>query len=82
MAEKPSDDKIAVPSGVKEQPAIYCDYYFVSTWPDHVRITFGELFGDDFVSYRSAVLMTIDDAEGMIDLLRELIDKEKARPKK
>ena|ERR1700722_15640644 len=59
-------------------PAIYVDTWHLYTWTGHMRITFGEIFGD-IDSFRSAVVMEIDDAERLANQILRMIERRRAR---
>lgn len=80
-ADKPEAEKISpTPEGVMNLPAIYVDSYWVQTWTNRVRITFGEAFVGT-VRYRAAVTMATNDAENLVRFLTEMIEKEKKKTK-
>jgi hypothetical protein len=59
-----------MPLAARQLSAPYCDSYFLTTWPNIVRIAFGEsLEGESY--YRTAVIMPVEDAE---DLAKSILD--------
>ena len=59
-------------------PAAYVDTWHLYTWSGHMRLTFGEIFGD-LVGYRSALVLGLDDAEKLARQMIRIIERRKAR---
>jgi len=73
--KQPSQDEIDQDrAAVAAVPAIYIDTWYLNAWRGHVRITFGESLGKTD-SYRTAVVMELDDAQRMINQLQRLITR-------
>jgi len=57
-------------------PALYVDTWGTHTWVGHIRIALGEAFGGETGTvYRSAFVMTLDDAESFATDLLEYVKK-------
>jgi hypothetical protein len=64
-----------------EAPAIYCDTYAMSYWPDKVRIAFAEwIRGKKYV--RTTVLLDMDVVKDVLQSLQEIVDEMKDQKKK
>lgn len=59
-------------------PAVYIDTWFLTTWKDHIRITFGERVSR-LDTYRSAIVMELRDAERLCEHISEMIVRRKGR---
>jgi hypothetical protein len=89
MAEQPdnsihldeSEERRRDRRAVAAIPAIYVDTWFLTTWREHIRITFGETFSRLDDQYRSAIVMELKDAEQMATSILEMIAKRKAKTK-
>ena len=72
------DDPKQMPSKAREMGAPYCDSYFVSVWPDIVRIAFGEAL-DGETYYRAAVAMPLNEAEELARSILDSIEQQRSR---
>ncbi len=59
-------------------PAVYIDAWLLTTWPGHIRITFGENMRGT-ATYRNAVVMQSKDAERICKHILRVIEKQKDR---
>jgi hypothetical protein len=82
-APKPEDkpQEITTPEDAKRLPSTYIDTYFISTWPGHVRMVFGEGVGDE-AFYRLAVVLPLEIVEDLIETLTKMVKAEKERDAK
>jgi hypothetical protein len=59
-ADQPDSEPDADARNTFDLPALFCDAFFVTSWPGHVRISLGEYFDRPY--YRTAVVLSLDDA--------------------
>lgn len=52
-------------------PARYCDAFWVTSWPGHVRMSFGEYFERPY--YHTTIVMTADDAEELSKIVSRIV---------
>jgi len=72
---------VTTPEDVLNLPTAWVDAYWVQTWPNRVRISFGETFVGT-VRYRSAITMGTADVERFVLFLTDMIEKQKKIPPK
>jgi len=81
MADNPSnppeDAKKRNSAASSAIPAFYVDTWYLNTWKDHIRITFGETLDQNH--YRTAVVLEWDDAERLATHIQEVIAKRKSQ---
>jgi hypothetical protein len=85
MAERKKPMEVNVneaygPAEAKQLTAIYVDSYWITIWSGHIRITFGEVFGDK-TEFRSAVVIPLDVVESLTKDIVELVNKQIAEDK-
>lgn len=82
--QPPEEKEVVTPEGISKLPTIYSDAFFLTYWPDRVKISFGETI-EEAMEWRTAVLMPIYDARALAQRLAAAIaeiDKEIAAQEK
>jgi hypothetical protein len=79
--EVEGDDPTQMPLAAREMAAPYCDAYFVSVWPDIVRIAFGEAL-DGETYYRTAIAMPLREAEEFARSILDSIQQQRVKSNK
>lgn len=77
--EDQDDDEEATRKATFAVPAPYCDAYYLTTWPGHIRMSFGEYYDRPY--YRTAVVMSLDDVESFLKSLTKVVERQREKDK-
>lgn len=75
-----AEKKAARDQSIASIPAIFIDTWHTLTFAGHVRLTFGEIYGDTN-NYRTAIVLDLDDGEALARHLLRVVQRRKARDK-
>jgi hypothetical protein len=74
-AEKAERDR-----AIAAVPALFIDTWHTLSFTGHVRVTFGEIYGDTD-NFRTAIVLDLDDAESLGRQLIRVAERRRARDK-
>ena len=74
LKDDAEDKPLFPPDEVTRLPTIYADNYWLSWWPGHIKIAFGEAFGEKS-QFRTAVVLEPETIDSLIKDLQEAQEK-------
>jgi hypothetical protein len=75
-----AEEKAARDRAIAAVPALFIDTWHTLTFEGHVRVTFGEMYGETD-NFRTAIVLDLDDAESLGQQLLRVVKRRRARDK-